>query len=556
MERRSAAFVAAVFFIALAAFCALAVWMLRGVGYLSPEAAVRAGIATDLLDGLARGREALICSVWWSPVPTMAQLAFAWIPGAVESGLAACLVSAIGAAVMCVYVARSFLDSGFPRWSAAVAAALCVANPWIIVAAVGGSAQIWVLALLVAAVYYFRRWTRTRGLNMLVCSSVCLGVLPVIEHQAILYVGVLFAAGLLYMVFVRGFGLSKIEGSAVLAASPVVYLVGLWFLFNWLIMGNFVHFLKGVYVEPVETTVSFPTLPALPSWLGAWAMSEPISNGFGEMMLIAPLLPVAAVLAVVTLVVRRKLLPLVVFGLLACMPLFHAYMAYRGRSFGRHEDMIVAVPLSFFLLAHCVGALRRWPAAAPRMATAVAQGVLAAALIGAFALLPDQGGAMPLALTGSAPFVALKTDEAAEIEKIVEAVDEKPPDIRIAVIGFEGYRFMRRVNGDERFLHYVNWDFGLINHNTKGKPLYLLVPKPEGAAKFDDVHLRFPVLYDEGDVRLDLGDVRALLQAVDEPFATWRLIFATRYYTDGDQGRAPQARNRSPADTGRTPTQS
>ncbi|MBN1918603.1 MAG: hypothetical protein JW889_11905 [Verrucomicrobia bacterium] len=546
MRRQSAAYLAALFVIALAAFVGLAAWLVYGVGYLAPEAAVRAGIATDLLDGLARGREATICSVWWTPLPTLAQLVFAGIPDWVESGFAGCLLSALGGAVLCFYVARVFLDSGFGKWTSAAAALLCAANPWVALAAGSGGSQPWVLALVTAALFYFRRWTGAQSLHTLVCTSICLALLPVIAHQSTLYVLVVFGAALLSMVFVRGFGLSKIEGTVMLAVSPVVYMVGLWFLFNWLLMGNFVYFLKGVYVQPVEVAATTP-LAALPGWLGGVFQREAAANVLGEMMLIAPLLPVAAVAGVMALVVRRKLLPLVVFGLLACMPLFHAFMGHRGQSFGRHDDLIIAVPLSLFLLAHSVGALRRQAAArlpvgawAPVTAVVVVAGVLA------FAALPAQRGAMPIAFTGGAPYATVAEDETAEARAIVEALERKDPDVRVAVFGFEGYRFMRALDaggspGDERFLHYVNWDFGLINHNTRGKALYLLVPKPEGAAQFDDVNVRFPTLYTEGDLRLDDGAVSVMMQALDERFEGWRLILANRFYDDGETSAGTQA---------------
>jgi hypothetical protein len=535
MERRSAAFMAVLFLAFVAAFGVLAVWLLYGAGYLAPEAAVRAGIAKDLLDGVSRGREAAICSVWWAPLPTLAQLCFAWIPGAVESGLAACLLSALGAAVLCLFIARAFLDAGFPKWASAAAAALCGANPWVLAAGAGGGSRIWVLALVTAAFFYFRRWTRTRALGPLVAAGICLALLPVIEHQAALYVLVLFLAALLSMAFTRGFGLSKIEGTALLAASPALYMVGLWFLFNWLIMGNFLHFLEGVYVRPIQMTAAAPAVAELPGWLGGWFRGAPVRSYLGEMLLIAPLLPVAVAVGVAAMIGRRNLLPLVVFALMLAMPLFHVHMAERGRSFARHEDLVIAVPLSFVLLAHGIGAFRVQPARLTRWATArvtagVVTAVLAAGLVGSFALVGEQPGAMPLAFSGSAPFVTVRGDEAGEIEAIRQAIEAKQQDVRVAVIGFEGYRFMRAVAGDERFLHYVNWDFGLINHNTKGKRLYLLVPKPEGAARFDDVNIRFPALYDDADVRLDGDGVRALLQAVDRPFTRWRLIYATRYY--------------------------
>jgi len=557
MQRGSAAFTAVLFVSFVAVFGAIAAYVLFGVGYLSPEAAVRAGIAGDLVEGTSRGREAAICSVWWTPVPTIAQLVFAGIPGAVESGLAACLLSALGGAVLCVFIARVFLDSGFPRGGAAVAAAVCGANPWVLVGSAGGGSRIWVFALVTAALFYFRRWTRTRSLGPLVSASVCLGLLPVIEHQAAVYVVLMFLAALLYMVFTRGFGLSKIEGTVLMGASPAVYLAGLWFLFNWLIMGNGLHFLGGVYIEPVEAAGAAPAIAELPGWLGGWFGAGPVRTSLGEMLLIAPLLAVGVVLGVAALVVRRKLLPLVVFALAAAMPLFHAAMADRGQSFARHEDLVIAVPLSLFLVAHGAGALfglardrlRRWPVGRARWVTAPATGVMAAALLGSYATVSEQGASMPVAVSGSGPFLAVKGEEAREIEAIKESVEAKRQDIRVAVIGFEGYRFMRAVSGDERFLHYVNWDFGLINHNTRGKRLYLLVPKPEGAARFDDVNVRFPALYEEADVRLDLDEVRALLQAVDRPFDNWRLIYATRYYPPTARAEAPTGQRASPART-------
>ena len=50
-------------------------------------------------------------------------------------------------------------------------------------------------------------------------------------------------------------------------------------------------------------------------------------------------------------------------------------------------------------------------------------------------------------------------------------------------------------------------------------------------------------------MRLDLDEVRALLQAVDRPFDNWRLIYATRYYPPPARAEAQTGQRAAPART-------
>src|SRR2546422_5314782 len=91
----------------LAAFTinALAVWVIANLGgHRAPEALIRTRLGEDLLRGETVGRQGLICSVWFAPLPTLLLLPFLAVPWPVLHVLAPHLLSAAFGALTATYL--------------------------------------------------------------------------------------------------------------------------------------------------------------------------------------------------------------------------------------------------------------------------------------------------------------------------------------------------------------------------------------------------------------------------------------------------------------------
>ena len=84
-----------VFFAVTLAALLAAAWYIHRPPTVSEEAVSRAGVASDLLAGRVEGRQGLIGSLKWPPLPTMLALPLVKVPYLGTTGLALVLVNAV-----------------------------------------------------------------------------------------------------------------------------------------------------------------------------------------------------------------------------------------------------------------------------------------------------------------------------------------------------------------------------------------------------------------------------------------------------------------------------
>ncbi len=182
------------------------------------------------------------------PLPALLQLGFAVVaPGLATSGLAANVMGALAlaiAAMLLLGMAAQFGMAPFWRW---LLTALFVLHPMAIGPAATGSPLAILLALLMGACWALVRWRANEGLRELIAASVLLALVVITRYEAIFIV----IGALIYVAWrVRkgGGSWSRLEGTMITFAMPIVYVLAIWIGANWAIMGDPWHFVRRSFI--------------------------------------------------------------------------------------------------------------------------------------------------------------------------------------------------------------------------------------------------------------------------------------------------------------------
>lgn len=492
--------------------------LLNSSEHLSDELNIRSGIAYDLLKGEERGREGLICSVWWAPLPTLLQLVFGLFPSLIKSGIAGVIISSAGGAMFFFFLYKSLVYLGIKSIYSYLICIFAGLNPWILFFSTTGASEAILLGIFTGALWGFLTWHFEQRLSGLITMSLLASLLPLIKHQTIfLAIGILLA-GVTTAVWGKNNKLHRAEGTIFLAVFPIFYTTGLWFLFNWLVMGDFLYFIKGIYLNPVQARMF------VPEWATEIArMYEPWVIQF----YIMPLIPIAVIVMFVSFFQKQGLLTLKYLLMLAILPVYHILMNSRHQSFNLTGDMAIAIPVSILILGMFVKGLLKSSNSAVKPISFLVTILVLLGTIFSYGFIATGGLKMPLSNSPEFPFVTMLKGTQEEL-KIKEFIMNKEEDSKIAIVGFSGYSFIKNSNGGDEFVHTINLDMRKTLRNTRGKTLYFIVPKPLGTAAFDSINLNLPGLYYTGETSFSGSDIKAHFMLESKDFDNWRIFTIVR----------------------------
>ena len=340
-----------------------------------------------VFDALARLSHAYF--VWYNDPPKLAAVGFVWppvstlvfLPAAAVKPLATSLAampltSAAFGALLLVLLNRILTLAEIRRSARVALLAAFGLNPMILFYATNGMAEIVYLALLVAAVYFVLQWylTRTTSALVLAAAASSLGILARYEVAAwVAVLTVVIGAALVRQHVSR----AQLQASLVAFLAPVVYGVGLWVFFNWLIVGDPLHFVRHQLPGPATSSAG-----------GAGPAPATVSEGRGAGELAVILLDlnwtlfpltVVVVAALAALVaVRRDVMALTLAALIALNALATAAIVWASGadSYLQLRYNMRAMPLALVGAAWLYVAARR-----PRLRAAVVGATLALLLV-------------------------------------------------------------------------------------------------------------------------------------------------------------------------------
>ena len=196
-------------------------WGLWHLDAISEEAVVRESICRALLANTTEGRQALIGSLWWAPLPTLAILPLALFIDGGGFPVAALLASAFfgtGALLL--------LERSLARWHRGPArtllvAALALSPPFLKACSTGSSAPM-VLFLAMSTVYGLSGWIARRSLRFLMGLGIAMALLSLSSAALLPWVDLVVLV-LLVDVFIHFKDRSHREAALIMALLPVLY---------------------------------------------------------------------------------------------------------------------------------------------------------------------------------------------------------------------------------------------------------------------------------------------------------------------------------------------
>lgn len=436
--------------------------------------AQEAGICRELLAGTTVGRQALFGSCWVAPLPVLFYLPFAWIFPEPLAGMGAFFT----AWFLVLWAVREAVKATGQSGVRIVLAQTAVVGMVML------SPQAQTLGIRTALMTLFMLlggaaladWAAYRRIRDVVTAGWAGALLALCGLPAFVSAGV--AVGMLPLAACgKRESRGRIQAWVLLGGLPLVYTVGVWILMNRLVLGDPFFFVRSLsYLLPQPGVFVLAVLGSglalLPALIMTWVCDArtPEAPGAGPVAASAVLISFAVELLVCGWVLTR-------FGV------------------GWHVGTLYVAALAVLVVA--LVRLRQSPV---RLAVA----------LGLFVCLSRfwLGGAPVSALSAGAE------NADADIPRQVEAfVESRTPYGRVFVLGYAGLDLLRGYTGG-RLQPNLDLHVGALRRAYPGQNLYVLVPRPTGAARSESVFWKYPDLY-------VLGGDRLLYAAT---FGTWRLF--------------------------------
>ncbi|MFZ4395240.1 MAG: hypothetical protein ACOYOU_06380 [Kiritimatiellia bacterium] len=440
------------------------------------------GVCRELLSGSTEGRQALVGSCWYGPLPLFISTVFAWFGRFAGVSLLPIAMTAWFGWSLAIYRLGCLIPACrgtrlLAQLAAAAGIAACggAVNPavalpvWLGVQAAGSCAD----------------WAATRRMGALATLGFTLGALVLCGVSLTGWV-VLLMLALAMATLLAPDVRCRLPAVLVLGWLPLFYALAVWTLINWLLLGHPLFFVQSLGAANVL------------AWQG-WPASGSIVSRLGV---------VIGAAAVVLALVRRRP-DGVVLGLLGVGAWVWAHVL-GGYTSGAADP--AAGPLSLLL---GVAALLRTAVPPPPVVltddsrTAVSDTPVAACHPG-----------VPVVLAGvvlAAMVVGVWRDDfqtsrgerldqtcrrSWQNEKVYQAVSayvqDRTPHGRVFVCGYEGLGLLNNRPADSRLLPNMDLHIYEMRRQYHGQQLFVLIRRPEGHSAADSVHWRFPDAFRRG----------------------------------------------------------
>lgn len=474
----------------IALLCFFVWWRLDGA---AAEAMVRESIGQRLLDHCKDGRQALVGSVWWAPLPTLLRMPFIYLLGTAFPGLPSLFVSVFfGAALL------GLLNHILRQWQVGGIRFLLIAilafQPLFIGQCIGGSSNTTIAFLALLIAYNMELWMSERKLRALVVLGVGGSLLFLSSMPMALWL--LFALGLLALMSpVPGATLPEKKAVALLILWPIFYAIGLWTLTNWLILGDGFYFVRSLS----------PGGAAAPGDLRA--LRHLVRNA-------ADCWPAACMALLLGVAFLRRDLRGVTIGLIGFGPAaVAAALAFSGYLWDPAPVLFTLLPLGIFAM----GYLHRIRSPAPGRRRVWLPAVLVMCALTLAQYRPGSGALQRIMVRDANAKARARNDFL--LSHIRRAVTINSTMVKVFVCGYDSYSLLGG-HADTLFLPALDFNFYQAVADYPGFQLYLLVRQPVGDSAFDSIHWTYPHLFSRGHRNLlyyeDWGDWR-LFELVQAP---------------------------------------
>ncbi len=446
------------------------------------DVVVYEAVCRELSANSTTGRQALVSSVWWAPLPFLLRWPFAVLSSAAGAPVASFVIAALFGSASLFLVEKVLRRVRLGWWRFLIVIGICL-HPHYLSACTDGSSSTTVLFFTLLSAAGMAEWMATRLLRHLVRFAYAATLLCGVSAELAVWLLVPLAA-LCVDMLLRARAAREREATFIVALLPLLYGVGLWILLNWLIMGDGLFFVRSIGSEYCRRYAARVGVGGVPI----------------EDMALA-----GAALVITVLCALCRCRGGAGMGLFAAAPLALA-LALRtvGAFWSREPVLFVLFPL-VCLAAGYAGA--RTGGFVGRL-----RGLLALlALAGGMWFWIQEGGVSDPAARGADVVSERCEDVPARVARHVLSMSRYP---KVFVCGYEGFILMRGYDDSGIFQHALDFDFERAETEYPLRDLFILVRRPAGRGAMQSVHWKYDELF-------YLGDRNAL---IDDDWGDWRLF--------------------------------
>jgi len=500
---------AAIFWLALTGYLAVAVLLVFGANIVQADALSRVGNAEYVL--FSRDPHLAAIGFVWSPLPSLLMLPLLpfklLFPQLVQLGFAANIVSAVsmGGAVYLTW--RILNDLAIARPWRLILTLLFAIHPMIIFYGANGMSEALFLFFLILSVRFLMAWLRTGRLEWQVYAGLALGGAYLCRYEA-LPAGLGALAVVAIVSWMRGQAnreqrLVTALCDAAIVGAPFALAVAVWAVASYIIVGH-----------PFEQFASIYGNDSQMRTLSLGHSSADVLGALVQVLALQPLLIAAIAFGGLRAARRRDLRVLAIIAVLVPVLLFAGWARSNGTIAPWLRYFIAVIPLAVLMAGFAVGEagetigrlglrgrLKTSLKVAAVMSVAVAVAASAAAMTDP-SVAPEEGHELSYLTTGG--HVSADQERAARRFVTERAIADyldglHLPRGSVLVDSFIGYAIVLSSTRPEQFVITSDRDFKQAIADPSGTGVqYILVPRERGLASLDAINRAYPTMYESG----------------------------------------------------------
>ena len=440
---------------------------------ISEEAKIYEEIARQLISNTTEGRQATVSSLWWPPLCTLIRVPLVFLmPDDGFPWASMALGAVAGFFVISMLWRSSKLLAGKVR---AVALCLMLAcSPFFIAELINGSSTLMLALLGVIAADSLAKWLTGRSVRALVYYAISSSLLCGMSPELTIWLAMMMILFIADLIHSRSMSTKHKEAVLIIGLLPAAYILSLWFLMNWLIMGDALYFLRPLWRARLLPTVAGGGLAKL-----------------GLLHFACGLIP--AFTAGISAGFRNKTgLLWSVFALL----LFVSALLFRQAGLLWEDTHILGV-LPIFIFFTAVAAMGH------------VEGGTVAGWRKLLIALPVLVMSLSFASIKDAPQV--RDEEVQQLSVIERHVMARSKYAKVFVCGYDSFSLLRG-RSSTVFARSLDFNFNKAKNDYRGHDLFVMIKKPAGKGTGDSIHWKYDDVYSLGSEQTlydtDWGDWR------------------------------------------------
>jgi hypothetical protein len=226
-------------------YLSAAVYIKIHIGYLPEELIIRTQQFLDIIAGNQNAKQSIIGSVLLPPLPAILRTPFALLPLEINTLFMGSVISALFGAGSVLFLNTLMKNYNWNRLTRVFFLALFGLHPLFAFTSTSGSDTATFIFFFTGSLVYMLLYLKEEQMRPLLFMTLFLSLMLITTVEGLLYalfIVLVFVAVTLFRKHPPSFK----EGTLLLALLPPVYTVFVWALFNWLILGDFFYFLRGI----------------------------------------------------------------------------------------------------------------------------------------------------------------------------------------------------------------------------------------------------------------------------------------------------------------------